>query len=65
MIQNVLRNMGGIDAYGVFSVCLFFAVFLGVLAWVWRLKPAHLDAMARLPLESEPDEAQTRECSHE
>ena len=29
MIQNVLRNLGGIGVYGVISVCLFFAFFRG------------------------------------
>ena len=65
MIQNVLRHMGGIDGYGVVSICLFFTVFIGVVTWAMRLKKADLDSMARLPLEQEPEQAATREHSHE
>jgi cbb3-type cytochrome oxidase subunit 3 len=65
MIQNVLRHMGGIDVYGVVSILLFFAVFIGVVWWAARLKPSQLDAMARLPLDPEPEEAESRESSHE
>ncbi len=65
MIQNVLRHLGGIDVYGVVSVCLFFAVFVGVLGWAARLKASHLETMARLPLDPDPEPPATRERSHE
>jgi hypothetical protein len=59
MIQNVLHNMGGVGMYGVISICLFFAVFVGVLLWTLCLKKPYLNAMSELPLEgsagSEPD----------
>ncbi len=51
MIQNVLRNLGGIENYGIASLCLFFAVFGGMLVWAFRRKQSYLDHMARLPLE--------------
>jgi len=53
MIQNVLRHIGGIETYGVISICLFFLAFLGLLLWAARLKKPFLKSMAELPLESE------------
>jgi hypothetical protein len=51
MIENVVNKMGGVGMYGVISICLFFAVFLGVLLWALRLKKSYLSAMSELPLE--------------
>jgi hypothetical protein len=59
MIEHVLDKMGGVGMYGVISVCLFFAAFVGVLVWTIRLKKPYLKAMRELPLEGasapEPD----------
>ena len=59
MIENVLNKMGGVGVYGIISICLFFAVFVGVLLWTARLKKPYLKAMRELPLEDpsapEPD----------
>jgi hypothetical protein len=54
MIRDTLSSIGGIGLYGVVSVALFFATFLGVLIWAARLKKSWLSAMSRLPLE--PDD---------
>ena len=56
MIQNVLRHLGGIENYGIISLCLFCRDFrrragLGVCLQ----KQRHLDRMARMPLETEPE----------
>jgi hypothetical protein len=51
MIENVLSKMGGVGVYGVISICLFFAVFVGVLVWTLCLKKPYLKAMRELPLE--------------
>lgn len=53
MMQDVLRNSGGISLYGVISVCLFFLLFAGTLLWALRLKQSYLDSMRALPLEDE------------
>lgn len=50
MIQNVLSRIGGIETYGLISIGLFFATFLGVLVWALRLKKSYLDTMRELPL---------------
>ena len=59
MIQNVLNGIGGVGVYGVISICLFFAVFVGVLLWTLCLKKPYLNAMRELPLEgsSAPESA--------
>lgn len=53
MIENALRHLGGVAVYGVLSICLFFAFFLGVLLWAGRLKQPYLDTMGELPLEED------------
>ena len=52
MIQNVLSRIGGVGMYGVISICLFFAVFIGVLLWTLGLKKSYLNKMRELPLDS-------------
>ena len=51
-MENVLHSMGGVGVYGIISICLFFAVFTGVLVWTICLKKPYLKAMRELPLES-------------
>ncbi len=53
MIQNVLRELGGIGIYGVVSVCLFFLVFTVALVWTLLQKKPFLQSMSALPLEDE------------
>ena len=59
MIRDTLSHIGGIGLYGVISIALFFAAFLGVLVWAVRLKKPWLNAMGQLPLE--PEDADERE----
>ena len=54
MIEHVMSRIGGVGVYGVISICLFFAVFVGVLVWTLCLKPSYLNAMRELPLEDAP-----------
>lgn len=51
MIKNVIENIGGVGIYGIISVCLFFAFFVGMLIWASRLKKNYLDSMRELPLD--------------
>jgi len=51
MIQNVLRDVGGIGLYGVISVCLFFLVFSVALVRACLLKKPFLESMSVLPLD--------------
>jgi hypothetical protein len=51
MIQNVLRDIGGIGLYGVVSVCLFSVVFSVAFIRACLLKKSFLKSMSALPLE--------------
>ena len=51
MIKNVLEHIGGVGVYGVISICLFFAVFLGAIVVALRMKKSHADSMGALPLD--------------
>lgn len=53
MFKNILRDVDGISIYGIFSVCLFFAFFSGVLFWAFFLKKKYINTMSRLPLADE------------
>jgi cbb3-type cytochrome oxidase subunit 3 len=57
MIKNILTHIGGIENYGIISLCLFFAFFIGMLVWAFRLKKPFLDDMARAPLENQSEES--------
>ena len=51
MVENVLSRIGGVGMYGVISICLFFAVFIGVLVWMVGLKKSYITEMRELPLD--------------
>lgn len=51
MIKNVIETLGGIDVYGIISVCFFFVFFTGMLLWAFRLKKTYLNSMRELPLD--------------
>jgi hypothetical protein len=70
MIQNVIREMGGIAVFGVFSVCLFFAVFTGAALYAFFQRKSFCDRMRALPLDDgshHPDvpSANPKGASHE
>jgi hypothetical protein len=65
MIQNVLREMGGVGLYGVISVCLFFVVFNVALVYALTLKKPFLKAMGALPLEDSQTAGKKGAISHE
>ena len=51
MFQNILHRMEGISGYGLFSICLFFLFFTGMLLWAVWLKHDYLKSMSELPLD--------------
>jgi cbb3-type cytochrome oxidase subunit 3 len=65
MIQNILRHLGGIQHFGIISMCLFCAVFVGVLFWAFLQKKNHLDYMSRVALDADAESRQARGESHE
>ena len=48
-----MHSIGGTSVYGIISICLFVAVFVGVVVWTIRLKKPYLKSMRELPLEDE------------
>ncbi|MBP7825128.1 MAG: CcoQ/FixQ family Cbb3-type cytochrome c oxidase assembly chaperone [Verrucomicrobia bacterium] len=65
MIKNVLEHLGGVAGYGIVSLCLFFALFAGIMIWTFRLKKTDLDAAAALPLQEPSDEPSAWENRYE
>ena len=61
MIKNVLSSIGGVEHFGIISICLFFAFFIGTIAWVFCQRKSHLDAMSALPLDPEWDSLKDRD----
>jgi hypothetical protein len=53
MIENVMHQLGGVEVFGIVSICLFFAFFTGMLFWAARLKQTYLKSMRELPLDGE------------
>ena len=64
MIQNVLREIGGIGLYGVISVCLFFLVFSVAIVRACLLKKPFLHAMSTLPLDDGQPVTPTKDASN-
>ena len=65
MIQNVIRTLGGIDNYGVISLCLFCLIFALALVWTCLQRKPYLEHMSRLPLESDSNDLNSRKDRHE
>lgn len=65
MIHSILKHLGGIQQYGIVSLCLFCTVFLGVLLWAFLQKKAHLDYMSRVALDRDLDQSYHQKDPHE
>jgi len=65
MIKNVLSDIGGVGLYGVISISLFFAVFIGMLIWALRIKKPFTQHMSALPLQDGEKQADRKGVSHE
>lgn len=57
MVRNVLEQIGGIGIYGIVSMLLFFAVFVGAVILVITMKQPHRNHMKMLPLDAEDESA--------
>ena len=64
MIQNVLKEIGGVGIYGVISVCLFCALFGGALLSACLHKKAFINRMSTLPLEDSGTQPDPKGDSH-
>ncbi len=57
MVKSILTHIGGIENYGIISMCLFIFVFVGMLIWTFTLKSSHLKQMAAVACEPELETA--------
>jgi hypothetical protein len=64
MIEHVTHDLNGIAVFGIFSICLFFAFFTGMLLWATRLKKTYLNSMEQLPLDG-GEKTSTEKTTHE
>jgi hypothetical protein len=64
MIKSILTHIGGIENFGLVSLCLFFVFFTGMLIWAFTLKKPYLKRMAGAPIEPSEDKANS-DHSHE
>jgi cbb3-type cytochrome oxidase subunit 3 len=51
LAHQLLSEVENLNAYGLFSLLLFFAFFTGVMVWAFALKKNHLEKMGNLPLD--------------
>jgi hypothetical protein len=65
MIKNVLTHIGGVEVYGVISICLFFAVFSVAVVLALRMKKSVAQRLSTLPLEDGQPVTKAKEVSHE
>jgi len=52
-MNQIIDRLGGIEAFGIFSICLFVFVFTASMVLAFCLKKPFLKSMATLPLEDE------------
>lgn len=51
MFKYILQNAGNINWLAIFSLVLFFAVFLFGTVWIMSRKKDYVDKVSRLPLD--------------
>lgn len=64
MIKSILTHIGGIENFGIVSLCLFFVFFSGMLIWAFSLKKPYLKHMAGVAIEPSEENVQP-DISHE
>ncbi|WP_205503371.1 hypothetical protein [Rufibacter psychrotolerans] len=53
MYKSVLQSIDGIEIYPIISFVIFFAFFLGLLAYVVVVKKEYIQSMKEMPLQNE------------
>jgi len=53
MIKNVLQEVGGLGAYALISLLLFFTVFTGAIVFTFLQRASLCRKMESLPLEDD------------
>jgi hypothetical protein len=52
-MNELIDKLGGIKAFGIFSICLFVVVFSASMIQAFCLKKPFLKSMSALPLEED------------
>ncbi len=52
-MRQLIDKLGGIETFGIFSICLFVVVFTGSMVLAFCLKRPFLKTMGALPLEDD------------
>jgi len=50
MIEKIINGIHGVRNYGVISICILFACFIGTVIWAFTRKKHYLTRMSALPL---------------
>jgi hypothetical protein len=58
-MSHLIDKLGGIEAMGIFSLCVFVVVFTGSMVLAFCLKKPFLKSMGELPLEDERSKPET------
>lgn len=53
MYKYLLQSVENLNWLAVFSLVLFFTIFMGMTIWIMTRKNDYLDKMSNLPLEDE------------
>ena len=61
MIKNFVTDIGGIEVWGVISICLFATVFTGAFIWACCQKKSLMVKMSALPLHDGSEEGASHE----
>lgn len=51
MISEVLSSIKDVAIYPIVTLLIFFAAFLGVVVWTFRLQNSEVARISRLPLD--------------
>ena len=51
MIKQFVTEIGGIEVWGIISICLFATVFAGAFIWAFCQKKSHMAKMSAIPLD--------------
>jgi len=58
MYKDILNSIDGIAIYPIISFLIFFAFFIGLLAYVVVVKKEYIQSMKEMPLQNENGTAQ-------
>ncbi|MEY5044220.1 MAG: hypothetical protein RJA19_1447 [Bacteroidota bacterium] len=58
-IKHHLAQLDGVAVWPMISLLLFFAFFVVLGWWVWRMRKSHVDEMASMPLKSDGESTPT------